>query len=248
MITMRLVCSALDNLNLEVFRFSMILLSESDSSLTASGSLRLSPEAQLEVPGSHCIQVQLVLIWIVFLQVVVCCCTTESRMFQIWSTGGLLTLSDNACLGTESTPRIAAFSVSSWVSSMARVVRLAALLAACVVLSHACSQDTDCNLNGLCSSGYCLCNTGWVGPTCNTLNLGPVNPQVQLLVAPCCRPTLTCCVSLVQLHYGLMLCWVMSVRCLFDGCDVSDGTCGTRCRKCGTDRPPLRTVRSRPMY
>ena len=36
----------------------------------------------------------------------------------------------------------------------------------------ACGADTDCSLNGVCSSGSCACDPGWAGESCATLKLG----------------------------------------------------------------------------
>ena len=37
-----------------------------------------------------------------------------------------------------------------------------------------CIDNTDCSLNGVCSSitGNCTCNFGWQGPKCGLLNFG----------------------------------------------------------------------------
>jgi hypothetical protein len=34
-----------------------------------------------------------------------------------------------------------------------------------------CSSDLDCQLNGACTSGACVCDKGWRGVDCGTLNL-----------------------------------------------------------------------------
>lgn len=36
-----------------------------------------------------------------------------------------------------------------------------------------CTDDVGCSLNGACRGGHCACDPGWVGTTCNKLNLGP---------------------------------------------------------------------------
>lgn len=35
----------------------------------------------------------------------------------------------------------------------------------------ACSSDLDCQLNGACTAGACVCDKGWRGADCGTLNL-----------------------------------------------------------------------------
>ena len=41
-----------------------------------------------------------------------------------------------------------------------------------------CEDAFDCNLNGQCSGGVCVCRGGWLGPDCGTLDLlpAPVTP------------------------------------------------------------------------
>ncbi len=36
-----------------------------------------------------------------------------------------------------------------------------------------CATDEDCGLLGDCVSGLCVCDLGWLGPACTTLNLLP---------------------------------------------------------------------------
>ena len=51
---------------------------------------------------------------------------------------------------------------------------LAVLLLATIVPSTAtCSTDADCGLLGTCTAGACLCDPGWVGPNCASLDLLP---------------------------------------------------------------------------
>ncbi len=38
----------------------------------------------------------------------------------------------------------------------------------------ACRSELDCNLNGVCSGGRCLCDAPWAGPVCGRLNFAPV--------------------------------------------------------------------------
>ena len=33
-----------------------------------------------------------------------------------------------------------------------------------------CTLDTDCQLNGVCTKGQCICDKGWTGNTCSYLN------------------------------------------------------------------------------
>ena len=44
------------------------------------------------------------------------------------------------------------------------VPRVAALL---------CTDDVHCSLNGVCQTGVCVCDAGWTGPRCSTLQLAP---------------------------------------------------------------------------
>ena len=39
--------------------------------------------------------------------------------------------------------------------------------------TDACSSDEDCELNGACSDKKCKCRSGWVGPSCGTLDVLP---------------------------------------------------------------------------
>eukprot|EP00565_Helicotheca_tamesis_P001055 CAMPEP_0185740950 /NCGR_PEP_ID=MMETSP1171-20130828/38694_1 /TAXON_ID=374046 /ORGANISM="Helicotheca tamensis, Strain CCMP826" /LENGTH=661 /DNA_ID=CAMNT_0028412883 /DNA_START=27 /DNA_END=2015 /DNA_ORIENTATION=- len=43
--------------------------------------------------------------------------------------------------------------------------------------TSACKNDGDCELNGACSSGACVCDKGWTGTTCGALLLDP-NPVI----------------------------------------------------------------------
>jgi len=45
-----------------------------------------------------------------------------------------------------------------------------------LVLSHACSSDTDCYLNGVFTNGNCVCDAGWVGPQCTNISFNPAPP------------------------------------------------------------------------
>jgi len=38
-----------------------------------------------------------------------------------------------------------------------------------------CKEDLDCSLNGKCSSGTCVCDAAWKGPSCASFNLVPGN-------------------------------------------------------------------------
>ena len=41
----------------------------------------------------------------------------------------------------------------------------------------ACGTDEDCGLLGDCVAGTCVCDDGWVGPTCASLDLLPAPPD-----------------------------------------------------------------------
>ena len=41
----------------------------------------------------------------------------------------------------------------------------------------ACSADEDCQLNGRCTAGACVCVPEWTGPDCSLLNLEPARPS-----------------------------------------------------------------------
>lgn len=43
-------------------------------------------------------------------------------------------------------------------------------------LSAACVSDFDCQLNGLCSAGSCVCDAPWAGANCGTLLFAPTTP------------------------------------------------------------------------
>ena len=40
----------------------------------------------------------------------------------------------------------------------------------------ACTTDEECELNGLCTGGACVCDRGWTGASCGRLDLLPVAP------------------------------------------------------------------------
>jgi hypothetical protein len=56
-----------------------------------------------------------------------------------------------------------------------------ALLLSCALTHHhiaagaagACTDDLSCALNGICTSGRCVCDAPWVGTHCQTLQLAP---------------------------------------------------------------------------
>ena len=51
------------------------------------------------------------------------------------------------------------------------------LLAVVVVAAVAtsCETEIDCQLNGVCSQGSCICDSGWRGEKCEELDLLPVD-------------------------------------------------------------------------
>lgn len=54
------------------------------------------------------------------------------------------------------------------------------LLVACtaVAVSTSCTSDLDCSLNGVCTSGSCVCDKPWSGQGCEKMNFKPVTfPQ-----------------------------------------------------------------------
>ena len=52
-------------------------------------------------------------------------------------------------------------------------------LVASSLSTAACSNDSDCMLNGVCTKEkVCACNLGWGNGDCSTLQLGPMNPNV----------------------------------------------------------------------
>lgn len=50
------------------------------------------------------------------------------------------------------------------------------LLLSCLGLALGCLDDMDCELNGVCSSGICLCDDEWEGDSCGVLKLG--DPEI----------------------------------------------------------------------
>jgi hypothetical protein len=49
-----------------------------------------------------------------------------------------------------------------------------AVIVACPPASL-CASDADCALNGVCTSGVCVCDGGWTGHCCGQLDLAPVD-------------------------------------------------------------------------
>jgi EGF-like domain len=39
------------------------------------------------------------------------------------------------------------------------------------LLTQACTSDLDCDLNGVCTDGLCVCDPGWIGSDCGQLDL-----------------------------------------------------------------------------
>ena len=57
------------------------------------------------------------------------------------------------------------------------VVVLAASCAAVGRAAAACESAMDCSLNGDCASGSCVCDAGWTGDACGTLDFLPTPPS-----------------------------------------------------------------------
>ena len=47
-----------------------------------------------------------------------------------------------------------------------------------------CSDDDDCNLNGVCGAGQCTCAPEWIGADCGVLNLAPARVHGAGLMTP----------------------------------------------------------------
>ena len=47
------------------------------------------------------------------------------------------------------------------------------VLALAAAHAYACSSPMDCELNGVCIAGVCVCDRGWKGETCGALDIGP---------------------------------------------------------------------------
>jgi hypothetical protein len=43
-----------------------------------------------------------------------------------------------------------------------------------------CTDDSDCNYNGVCASSSCRCDPAWLGPACDRLNLQPAQKSEPL--------------------------------------------------------------------
>ena len=58
------------------------------------------------------------------------------------------------------------------------MMRLLSALCAALLSSAAasCTEDSDCNLNGVCVTSSCVCDPGWGGPQCAGLKLAPADP------------------------------------------------------------------------
>ena len=48
------------------------------------------------------------------------------------------------------------------------------LLLASARADGSCASDIDCQLNGVCAAGACVCDTGWIGRQCEQLDLLPM--------------------------------------------------------------------------
>ena len=46
-------------------------------------------------------------------------------------------------------------------------------LAISFTAAAACASNLDCSLNGVCTSGRCRCDSGWVGKACTIIDLLP---------------------------------------------------------------------------
>lgn len=49
-----------------------------------------------------------------------------------------------------------------------------ALLASPLAAAATCASSDDCNLNGICASGACVCDRAWTGDTCGLLDVLPL--------------------------------------------------------------------------
>jgi len=50
---------------------------------------------------------------------------------------------------------------------------LLAIALSLAAVNAACSKESDCWYNGVCKSGACVCDVGWMGESCTVLNLKP---------------------------------------------------------------------------
>jgi hypothetical protein len=78
---------------------------------------------------------------------------------------------------------------------MARLrMRFQASVWACVVavvpLAAGCATDDDCSLNGVCTSGACVCDVAWGSTDCSALQLVPPSNVTPAYVRP--RQPLSC--------------------------------------------------------
>ncbi|OAQ67841.1 EGF-like domain-containing protein [Pochonia chlamydosporia 170] len=58
--------------------------------------------------------------------------------------------------------------------TLQRAVQILAVCSTFISLSHQkCIKDEDCSLTGICSSGVCKCDPGWIGDDCGVLDVRP---------------------------------------------------------------------------
>lgn len=74
---------------------------------------------------------------------------------------------------------------------------------ATTVTNTPCTTDLNCSLNGLCTSGFCVCDKPWGGPGCGVLQYKPYQPVSAKSLynlnasgapasGPCVTPTSVC--------------------------------------------------------
>ena len=58
-------------------------------------------------------------------------------------------------------------------TSLLLALALLTLLQAALAAATACTSSLDCQLNGACTRGKCVCDKGWSGDSCGLLHLDP---------------------------------------------------------------------------
>ncbi len=67
------------------------------------------------------------------------------------------------------------YHISTMLSSMKKAWCYLLLATNQLSFAEQCASDEDCSLNGICTTGQCICDPGWIGNDCGALDLRPAN-------------------------------------------------------------------------
>ena len=89
-----------------------------------------------------------------------------------------------------------------------------------------CSSNDDCSLNGICSAGSCVCDSGWTGASCGSLKLTQPVSVAYGQPANGVQPQISSWGGSVHLLNGTYHAWIAEI---VGGCGMRDWMTHSRC-------------------